>query len=73
METLDAISITVRLHDGISFTSGEKKFNLALVDEEGQVVATRGLADKVMDAVVEAQNQFWIGNGRMRVIFPLPS
>lgn len=72
METLDAISINVRLQDGISFTLGDKKFNLALIDDEGQVFETSGLADKVMDAVLEAQEQFWIGNGHMHVIVPLP-
>lgn len=71
METLDAISITVRLDEGISFTSPGQQLSLAVVDAAGNIVAKEGLAEKLIMSILHAHEQLWLGSGHLTIITPL--
>lgn len=62
-------------HEGFTCrTRDGKKLNLALVDEEGNVVAAgQHVAQEAWNVCIQVQHNFWIGQGHLRVLSkPLP-
>ena len=69
------VSIVAKVDTGLKFFDEEgQELSLAVIDKNGNVV-NRGveLAKTVFSATVEAQNNFWSGEGQLSAIAMLPA
>lgn len=71
VDDVEGIEIHGKIDTGLSVKQGEKNLQIALVDEDGNIV---GVGDKVakrlFTAACKTYEDFWLGNGTLRTISP---
>lgn len=65
------IDIEGRIDTGLSVSRGREKLRVALVDDQGRVVADGPeVAKCLFDAACRAYEAFWLGNGTLKALNP---